>query len=117
LPALGVSSTPFGSAMVSSVGMLGLPAGFSPLAWLYTVPLLVLLGEITDKPVAVAGRVEVRPILPVTASIDHRYVDAAELATALKTFREYLQNSAAFEPLPMAGALPREQVRLAPSHT
>lgn len=98
LPGLGMSTTPFGSAMVSSVGMLGLPAGFSPLAWLYTVPLMVLLGEISDKPVAVAGRVEIRPILPVTATIDHRYADGAELATALQAFRDYLENPARFEP-------------------
>lgn len=98
LPALGVSETPFGSAMVSSVGMLGLPTGFSPLAWMYTVPVLVLLGEIADKPVAVQGRVEVRPVLPITATIDHRYADGAELASALTVFRQYLEDPARFEP-------------------
>lgn len=100
LPLLGVSGTPFGSAMVSSVGMLGLPTGFTPLAWIYTVPVIVLLGEISDKPVAVHGQVQVRPVLPVTATIDHRYADGAELATALDVFREYLEDPAKFEPGP-----------------
>jgi len=98
VPGLGVSAAPFGSAMVSSVGMLGLPVGFSPLVWMYRVPLIVLIGEIADKPVAVDGRVEVRPVLPVTATIDHRYVDGAHLAAALKSFREYLTSPASFEP-------------------
>ena len=43
IAALGLHPTPFGSAMVSSVGMLGLPQGFAPLAWRYDVPALVLV--------------------------------------------------------------------------
>jgi pyruvate dehydrogenase E2 component (dihydrolipoamide acetyltransferase) len=98
IPWLGVSRSPFGSAMVSSVGMLGVPSGFTPLSFLYKVPAIVLLGEITEKPVAVAGAVEIHPVLPVTATIDHRYADGAELGVALKTFRAYLEDPTAFEP-------------------
>jgi pyruvate dehydrogenase E2 component (dihydrolipoamide acetyltransferase) len=103
LPSLGLTASPFGSAMVSSVGMLGIPSGFSPLAWMYRVPLLVLVGEIGDKPVAIDGRVEIRPILPITATIDHRYVDGAHLGDALRAFRTYLADPSAWEP-PMRGA-------------
>jgi pyruvate dehydrogenase E2 component (dihydrolipoamide acetyltransferase) len=98
IPALGIEPTPFGSAMVSSVGMLGIPTGFTPLSSMYRVPIIVLVGEISDQPVAVAGRVEVRPMLPVTATIDHRYADGAELAVALQAFRAYLEAPAEFEP-------------------
>lgn len=102
---LGVTASPFGSAMVTSVGMLGLPIGFAPLAWMYRVPLLVLVAEIVDKPVVVDGRVEVRPILPITATIDHRYVDGAHLGKALRAFRAYLERPSDFEPdLAIAGA-------------
>jgi pyruvate dehydrogenase E2 component (dihydrolipoamide acetyltransferase) len=106
IEALGVKASPFGSAMVTSVGMFGLPMGFAPLAWMYRVPLLVLVGEIVDRPVAIAGRVEVRPIAPITATIDHRYVDGANISRALRAFRAYLGNPAAFEPAfaPSAGA-------------
>lgn len=100
LPILGLEASPFGSAMVSSVGMFGLPSGFAPLAWLYRVPILVLAGEIEDQPRAVQGQVQVRPLLPLTFSIDHRYVDAAQLRQALATLREYLADPSAFEPLP-----------------
>ncbi len=96
--ALGLKASPFGSAMVTSVGMFGLPMGFAPLAWMYRVPLLVLAGEIADKPVAVAGRVEVRPVVPITATIDHRYVDGAQLGDALRAFRAYLASPTSFEP-------------------
>lgn len=95
---LGVEATPFGSAMVSSTGMMGLPVGFSPLAWMYRVPLLIFAGQVVDKPLAVEGRVEVRPVLPLTASIDHRYADGWHIAQLHRALREYLADPAAHEP-------------------
>lgn len=96
--ALGLARSPFGSAAVTSVGMFGLPMGFAPLSWMYRIPLLVLVGAIEDRPVAVDGRVEVRPILPITATIDHRFVDGWHIARAMKIFRAYLHSPADYEP-------------------
>ena len=100
LKALGVKANPFGSAMVTSVGMFGLPQGFAPLARFYRMPLLVLVGEITEKPVAVGGKVKVRPMLPLTATIDHRYADGWHISQLLKPFKAYFADPAAFEPDP-----------------
>lgn len=98
LPLLGLRRSPFGSVMISSVGMFGLPQGFAPLAWMYGVPLLVLVGEIREAPVVVDGRIEVREILPLTATIDHRYVDGAQIARLFTAFRGYLAAPAQYEP-------------------
>jgi pyruvate dehydrogenase E2 component (dihydrolipoamide acetyltransferase) len=98
LPALGLHRTPFGSAMVSSVGMFGLPQGFAPLAWMYNVPLLVLVGEIVSKPVVVDGCVVARPVLPVSATIDHRYADGWHISKLMTAFRAYLGAPERFEP-------------------
>ena len=98
VPKLGLHPTPFGSAMVSSVGMLGLPRGFAPLAWMYDVPVLVLVGEITKQPVVVDDRVEARDVLPITATIDHRYVDGWQIAKLMRAFREYLSAPHCYEP-------------------
>jgi len=98
LPKLGLHPSPFGSAMVSSVGMLGLPRGFAPLAWMYDVPILLLVGEIAEQAVVEGGKVEPRPILPISATIDHRYVDGWHVANAMRAFREYLAEPARFEP-------------------
>jgi pyruvate dehydrogenase E2 component (dihydrolipoamide acetyltransferase) len=95
---LGLHRSPFGSAMVSSVGMLGLPQGFAPLAWMYDVPLLVLAGELTRKAVVVDGRIEAREVLPITATIDHRYADGWHISRLLTAFREYLAAPERFEP-------------------
>jgi len=56
------------------------------------------VGEITDKPVAVDGRVEVWPVLPITATIDHRSADGWHISQLLKPFRAYLADPAASEP-------------------
>lgn len=97
VPWLSLRRTPFGSAMVTNVATFGLPQGFAPLAWMYDVPLLVLVGEITERPAVVDGRVAVRSVLPITATIDHRYVDGWHISEAMRAFREYLAAPARFE--------------------
>jgi len=105
LPMLALRRSPFGSAMVTSVGMFGLPHGFAPLAWMYDVPLLILVGEITQRAVVVDGKVEARAMLPITATIDHRYVDGWHVSKAMAAFREYLADPDAFEaPRPVVAA-------------
>lgn len=97
LPPLGLHPSPFGSAMVTSVGMFGLPQGFAPLAWMYDVPLLVLVGEITERPVVIDHRVVARPVLPITATIDHRYVDGWHVSRLVRAFRAYLESPGSYE--------------------
>ena len=82
VPALGLHPMPFGSAMITNVATFGLPQGFAPLAWMYDVPLLVLVGEITERALVVDGRVVARAVLPITATIDHRFVDGWHVSEA-----------------------------------
>jgi pyruvate dehydrogenase E2 component (dihydrolipoamide acetyltransferase) len=98
VPPLALHRNPFGSAMITSVGMLGIPQGFAPLAWLYDVPLLVLVGEVGERPVVVDHQVVVRSVIPITATLDHRYVDGFHISRAMQAFRAYLEDPAAFEP-------------------
>jgi len=116
VPILGAPASPFGSAMVTSVGMLGIPIGFAPLAWMYEVPVLVLVGEIAQKPLAIDGKVEVRPVLPITATIDHRWVDGWHLGKAMKVFKNYLADPQAHEnPKALTeGEPPQEKIARAP---
>ncbi len=95
---LALHRNPFGSAMVTSVGMFGLPQGFAPLAWMYDVPLLVLVGEITERAVVVDHQVVVRSVLPITATIDHRYVDGWHVSRLMRAFKAYLAAPDQFEP-------------------
>jgi pyruvate dehydrogenase E2 component (dihydrolipoamide acetyltransferase) len=98
IPGLGLPREPFGSAMVSSLGMFGLTNGFGPLSGIYRVPIFLIVGAIEERPVAEGGVVLARSTLPFTATIDHRFVDGAQLGHAAAAARAYLANPGAFEP-------------------
>jgi hypothetical protein len=48
--------------------------------------------------VVVKGRVEIRPMMPLTATIDHRYADRWHISQMIRPFSAYLKDPAAFEP-------------------
>jgi pyruvate/2-oxoglutarate dehydrogenase complex dihydrolipoamide acyltransferase (E2) component len=93
----GMPRRPFGSAMVSSVAMFGVQKAYGPLASLYRVPILALVSEITAKPVVVDDEIVARPILVMTATMDHRYLDGAHAAKLARSVRAYLEDPSSFE--------------------
>jgi len=50
---------------------------------------------IQERPVAIAGRVEIRPMMYLALTYDHRLVDGKEAVTFLATVREVVENPAA----------------------
>lgn len=98
LPALGVRRQAFGGAMITSVGMWGISRAYSPLAGYYRVPVLVLVGAVTQRPVAIHGQVVIRPMLTLTATFDHRYADGYQAAKLAQAVQEYLAHPADFGP-------------------
>jgi 2-oxoglutarate dehydrogenase E2 component (dihydrolipoamide succinyltransferase) len=50
------------------------------------------LHAIQDRPVAIEGRVEVRPMMYVALTYDHRLVDGREAVTFLKRIKECVEN-------------------------
>jgi pyruvate dehydrogenase E2 component (dihydrolipoamide acetyltransferase) len=77
LSAQGMPADPFGSAIVTSVGMFGIDSAFAPFVPLARCPMLILVPEIRPRPWAVDGRAEVRPVLRLCATFDHRIIDGA----------------------------------------
>jgi pyruvate/2-oxoglutarate dehydrogenase complex dihydrolipoamide acyltransferase (E2) component len=77
LSAQGMPGDPFGSAIVTSVGMFGIDTAFAPFVPLARCPMLILVPEIRPRPWAVADRVCVRPVLRLCATFDHRIIDGA----------------------------------------
>lgn len=96
----GMPRQAFGGAMVTSVGMWGVRHAYSPLAPYYKVPVLVLVGAVHQRPVAVAGEVVVRPMMTLTATFDHRYADGYHAARFADAVREYCADPTRFEPIP-----------------
>ncbi|MQB01011.1 MAG: 2-oxo acid dehydrogenase [Actinobacteria bacterium] len=94
----GLPAYAFGTAMVTSVGMFGIQHAYAPIAFYYRIPLLVLVGEVTRKPVAIGDNIEIRPMLNLAATLDHRYLDGYHAARLARSVREYLDDPKRFEP-------------------
>ena len=87
LGAAGLSKFPFGSAVITSVGMFGLDEGFAPFTPFARVPLLVLVGAYRDRPTVIDDAVAIQKQLTITATIDHRFIDGSAGGKLAKTIR------------------------------
>jgi pyruvate dehydrogenase E2 component (dihydrolipoamide acetyltransferase) len=66
---------PFGSAMVTSVGMLGISTGFAPIVTFSRCPIVVLTGQVEDRAVVRDGAVVASPMCNLAVTFDHRVFD------------------------------------------
>lgn len=94
LSAFGVPADAFGSAMVTNVGMFGLPHGFAPLVPFSRAPIVVTVGAVRDAPVVEGTAVVVRPVLPVGVTLDHRLLDGFQAGKLAQRFREVMTDPA-----------------------
>lgn len=87
LPSLGLVHDAFGSAMVTSVGMWKVPPGYAPLVPFSRVPMIVCVGQVNDKPWVENKEIKIKPIIDVTVTFDHRFIDGltgAKMANFVK---------------------------------
>jgi 2-oxoglutarate dehydrogenase E2 component (dihydrolipoamide succinyltransferase) len=52
--------------------------------------------KIQERPVAIAGKVEIRPMMYLALSYDHRIVDGREAVTFLVRVKDVLEDPARF---------------------
>lgn len=88
----GMPRDPFGSAMVTSVGMFGITTGLAPLFPPSRCPVLLLIGAVEDRPVVRNGEIVIRPMVTLTGTFDHRVVDGYHGGLLAKTLRSHLEN-------------------------
>jgi pyruvate/2-oxoglutarate dehydrogenase complex dihydrolipoamide acyltransferase (E2) component len=105
LTQLGMPRQAFGGAMVTSVGMWGIDHAYSPLAHYYRVPVLVLVGAVRKLPVVIDDAVVIRPMMTITATFDHRYVDGYHAAQFGEAVRSYCTDPAGCEVAARSGQL------------
>lgn len=79
IKALGLSAHSFGSFIVSDIGSFGLNTGMTSLMPAAKIPCVIVLGRIEEKPVVRNGEIEIRTILPLTGTFDHRIVDGMQI--------------------------------------
>lgn len=87
----GVPYDAFGSCMITNVANFGLTVGHAPLFPPSRCPICLTIGAVRDAPVVVDGRVEVRPLLTIGASFDHRVADGYQAGRMAKRFHEVLE--------------------------
>jgi pyruvate dehydrogenase E2 component (dihydrolipoamide acetyltransferase) len=95
LSKLGLPEDGFGSAMVTNVGMFGLPHGFAPLVPFSRVPIVLTIGEVRDAAVVEQGEVVVRPVLSVGVTLDHRVLDGYQAGRLAQRFCAVMRDPAA----------------------
>lgn len=85
---LGLPKDPFGSAMVTNVGSLGLEEAYVPLVPYSKVPLLVAVGALKRVAVVREGdRIEAATVMKLFATFDHRVLDGAHAAKMASTLQ------------------------------
>ena len=85
---------PMGRAIISSLGMHGVEMAFPPLVSHMHVPMAIIVCAAVDRPVAVDGRVEIRPIVNLCFTFDHRFSDGVDMARAANEIRAMLEDPA-----------------------
>lgn len=104
LSRLGIPYDAFGSAMVTNVGMFGLPQGFAPLVPFSRAPIVVTVGAVERKPRVVGDGVQIRPVLPIGATLDHRLLDGYQAGQLAQRFRAILEDPACALAAPSASS-------------
>lgn len=89
---LNVSPHSFGSAMISNIGTHGLQYGFAALFPASNIPIVLILGKLEPRPVVRNGKIVIRNILPLSATLDHRIIDGGQGGKVAKALTKYLSN-------------------------
>ncbi len=88
----GVPKDPFGSAMVTNVGSLGLETAYAPLVPYSKCPLILALGAVKEEPVVENGQVVAGKVMEIHATFDHRIMDGMHAAIMSRVMRECFEN-------------------------
>jgi pyruvate/2-oxoglutarate dehydrogenase complex dihydrolipoamide acyltransferase (E2) component len=116
LPKLGMPRDPFGSAMVTSVGMLGIDTGFAPFTPIARCPMIITVTRVRPRPWVVGDRVEPRPVLRLCGTFDHRVIDGFHAGVISGEIeRLFYQPEALLTPQEVASSSPPEPTTPAPS--
>ena len=95
LSRFGIAYDQFGSAMVTSIGSIdaGLGMALAPIVPFSHVPIIVLVNNLQRRPVAVEDRVEIRPMLTLGCTFDHRFIDGVVGSRIARTLRDELTSA------------------------
>jgi pyruvate/2-oxoglutarate dehydrogenase complex dihydrolipoamide acyltransferase (E2) component len=94
----GVPRDPFGAAVVSSIGSLGLESALIPLVAYSAAPIVIAAGAVTDEPVVEGDRVVPGKVMRIGATFDHRIIDGSHAAVMVAAIRRTIEEPWTLEP-------------------
>lgn len=92
LSGMGVAEDQFGSAMVTTIGSIdaGLGMALAPMVPFSHVPIIVLVNNVQRRPVVVDDRIEIRSMVTLGCTFDHRFIDGVMGARIARALRDNL---------------------------
>lgn len=92
LPFLNLTPNSFGSFILSNIGSLGLDEGFAALMPPANIPVVFTLGKVEEKPVVRDGKIVIRTIMKLGATLDHRIVDGFQGSQLMRHINKRIRN-------------------------
>jgi pyruvate dehydrogenase E2 component (dihydrolipoamide acetyltransferase) len=84
----GLPKDPFGSAMITNIGSLGLEEAFAPLVPFSRIPIVIALGATRDEAVVKDGKIGIARMIKICVTMDHRLIDGVHAAHMAKTVQK-----------------------------
>jgi hypothetical protein len=88
LSGVGIPFDPFGSCMVTNVGVFGIEMAWAPLIPFARTPLCITLGAVRDAPTVVGTQIVIRKHVSLGVAFDHRVMDGYHAGVMSRRFRE-----------------------------
>ncbi len=88
LSALGVPFDPFGSCMVTNVGVFGIEMAWAPLVPYARTPICMTVGAVHRAPTVVGDAVVIRQRVKIGVAFDHRVMDGYHAGIMSRRFQE-----------------------------
>ncbi len=92
IPFMPAGPDSFGSLIFSNIGSIGLDVGYPALLPVSNVPLVLVMGRVQTKPAVVDGQIVPRRLLNLSATLDHRVVDAQQGGKLFRYLKRAIRN-------------------------
>lgn len=85
--------TPFGAIIVTNIGSLGIKKALVPLVPIARAAMMVSIGEINKEARVINDKIEIRKIMHLGITFDHRFFDGSHAAEMIRDFESHIQNA------------------------
>jgi pyruvate dehydrogenase E2 component (dihydrolipoamide acetyltransferase) len=92
VPGIGLDSNSFGAFIVSNIGTVGLDTGYGSLLPSSNISFVFILGSINKKPVVIDDKIEIRRVMWLSSTLDHRVVDGSHGGRLFRVIKRLAKN-------------------------